>query len=192
MRPASVDATGDGCRRPAGRAVADASVAEPGRRSAHRHQQSRVEERLSRDARHVQRVVPERRQGEVDREHGLPPGDDRRSGGRETDRPPDAPAVAGAVDGPASDGRPVRQRLRLRLSEQPVVVVADHAAAGRGASADRVRAIVRRGRQRRGSSRRAAETGQPARFGPRRHHPVADAARARGSHQGRPVSRDRS
>ena len=58
-----------------------------------------------------------------------------------------------------ADGRPVRQRLRLRLSEQPLVVVADDAAAGRGASADRLRAAVRRGRQRRRPPRRAAEDG---------------------------------
>jgi hypothetical protein len=58
-----------------------------------------------------------------------------------------AAAVARAGDGPAHHGRPVRQRLRLRLSEQPVVVVAHHAAAGRGASAHRVRAALRRGRQ---------------------------------------------
>ena len=103
---------------------------------------------------------------------------------------PDAAAVARAVDGPAPDGRPVRQRLRLRLSEQSLVVVADDAAAGRGASADRLRAAVRRGRQRRRSARRAAAAGQPARFGARRHHPPAEHARARGSHQGRPVSRD--
>ena len=68
----------------------------------------------------------------------------------------DAAAVAGAVDGPAPDGRPVRQRLRLRLSEQSLVVVADDAAAGRSASADRVRASVWRGRQRGRPARRAA------------------------------------
>ena len=54
-------------------------------------------------------------------------------------------------------GRPVRQRLRLRLSEQPLVVVADDAAAGRGASAHRVRAPVRRRRQRGRTARRAAQ-----------------------------------
>ena len=52
---------------------------------------------------------------------------------------------------------PVRQRLRLRLSEQSLLVVADHAAAGRGASAHRLRAPVRRRRQPRRAPRRAAE-----------------------------------
>ena len=47
-----------------------------------------------------------------------------------------------------TDGGAVRQRLRVRVPEQPVVVFADDAAAGRGASADRVRAAVRRRRQR--------------------------------------------
>ena len=68
----------------------------------------------------------------------------------------DAAAVARAGDGSAADGRPVRQRLRLRLPEQPLVVVADDAAAGRGASAHRVRAAVRRRRQRRRAARGAA------------------------------------
>ncbi len=75
--------------------------------------------------------------------------------------------------------RPVRQRLRLRLSEQPVVVVADDAAAGRGAPADRVRAPLRRGRQPRGPPGRAEEAGQPARLGDRRDRPAAEPARPR-------------
>ena len=119
----------------AGRVVAHASVAAPRGRSADGHQQSRAAERLPRHARDVQRLVPERRQGEVDREHRLLPGHDRRSGRRAADRPADATAVARAVDGSAADGRPVRQRLRVRLPEQPLVVVADDAAARRGASA---------------------------------------------------------
>ena len=79
------------------------------------------------------------------------------------DGPRHAAAVAGAVDGPAADGGPVRQRLRLRVSEQPFVVVADHAAAGRGASPTRVRATVRRRRQRGRPPGGAAAAGQPAR-----------------------------
>ena len=116
--------------------------------------QPRAEERVSRHARDVERGVPERREGEVDREHGLLSRHDGRSDRRAADRPADAAAVARAVDGPAPDGRPVRQRLRVRLSEQSVVVVADDAAAGRGASADRLRAPVRRRRQRRPSAAR--------------------------------------
>ena len=78
----------------------------------------------------------------------------------QADRPGDAAAVARAVDGSAPDGRPVRQRLRLRLSEQSLVVVADDAASGRSASAHRLRAPVRRRRQRRRPPRRAAENGR--------------------------------
>ena len=104
---------------------------------------------------------------EADREHGLLPGHDGRSDRRPADRPGDAAAVAGTVDGPAVDRRPVRQRLRLRLSEQPFVVVADDAAAGRGASADRLRESVRRRRQRGRTPRRARRSSQPARFGGR-------------------------
>ena len=63
------------------------------------------------------------------------------------------------------DGRPVRQRLRLRLPEQSLLVVADDAAAGRSASAHRLRAAVRRWRQRGGPARGAAEASQPARLG---------------------------
>ena len=44
-------------------------------------------------------------------------------------------------------GRQLRQRLRLRLSEQPVVVVADDAAADRSRPARGLRAAVRRRRQ---------------------------------------------
>ncbi len=79
LRPAALDAARRG---PADGAVAQPAVARAGRRSAHRDQQPRAEERVPRHARDVERVVPERRQGEVDREHGLPPGDDRRSGRR--------------------------------------------------------------------------------------------------------------
>ena len=95
----------------------------------------------------------------------LLPGHDGRSDRRAADRPGNAAAVARTVDGFAPDRRPVRQRLCLRLPEQSFVVVADHAAAGRGSSAHRFRASVRRGRQRGGSPRRAAEKGQPSRFG---------------------------
>ena len=136
-------------------------------------------ERLPRHARDLERRVPERRQGEAHREHRLLPRHDGRSDRRAADRPGHAAAVARAVDGPAVGRRPVRQRLRLRLSEQPLLVVADDAAAGRGPSADRLREPVRRRRQRRRAPRRAAEAGQPARLGHRRARPPATASSAR-------------
>ena len=83
---------------------------------------------------------------------------------RQSARKADVAAVARAVDGPVADGRPVRQRIRLRLSEQPLVVVTDDAAAGRGASAHRVRAPVWRRRNTCRASRRVAEARQPPRF----------------------------
>ena len=64
----------------------------PVRRSAHGHQQPGAEERLSRHACDLERVVPERREGEMDREHRLPPRHDRRSGRGAADRAPDAAA----------------------------------------------------------------------------------------------------
>src|SRR5262249_61312178 len=90
---------------------------------------------------------------------------DRRSDRRAGGGPPDGPAVARAGDGPAADRRPVRQRLRLRLSEQPLVVVADDAAAVGSASAYRRRASVRRGRQPRRSPLGAETESEPARLG---------------------------
>ena len=65
----------------------------------------------------------------------------------------------------------VRQRLRLRLPEQPLLVLADDAAAGRGPSEDRLRAAVRRGRHRCRAARRPGAARQPAGLGARRHHP---------------------
>ena len=74
---------------------------------------------------------------------------------------------------------PVRQRLRLRLSEQSLVVVADDAAAGRGAPAHRLRAAVRRRRQRGRAPRRAAQArASLLDFGEGRHHAPAEKARA--------------
>ena len=135
--------------------------------------------------------LPERGPGEADREHRLLPRHDRRPDRRPADRPGDAVAVARDVDGPALDRRPVRQRLRLRLSEQPLVVVADDAAAVRGPPADRLRAPLRRGRERRRPPRRAEEAGQPARLGHRGDRPPEEPARPGGSRPGRPVPGDR-
>jgi hypothetical protein len=70
-----------------------------------------------------------------------------------------------AVDGPDDARRAVRQRLRLRLSQLPLVVLADDAASERGSSADRVRATFRRRDDRRGTPGLSKESSQLARFG---------------------------
>ena len=163
----------------------------PVRGSAHGHHQPGAEERLSGHPCDLQRRLPERGQGEVDRKHGLLPGHDGRSNRREADRPGDAAAVAGAGDGSAPDGRSVRQRLCVRLPEQSLLVVADDAASGRGPPAHRLRAPVRRGRQRGRPPRGAAEKGQPSRLGERRYRSPSEEARPGRSHQGQPVSRYR-
>ena len=109
----------------------------PGQGTRHGDHQSGVAKRLSRQPCDFQLRLPQRRQGEADGKHGLLPGHHGRSDRRQANRPGNAIAVAGAGDGPAADGRPVRQRLRLRLSEQSFLVLAHDAAAGGGASAHR-------------------------------------------------------
>ncbi len=141
--------------------------------------------------RHVQLRIPERRAGQADREHRLLPGDHRRPDRRAADRPGDATAVARDVDGPALDRRPVRQRIRLRLSEQPLVVVADDPLAVRGTPSDRLRAALRRRRDCRGTSGRPEEAGEPARLGHRRDLPPQDPAWPGRSQSGQPVSGNR-
>ena len=128
--------------------------------------QPRAEERLPRQPRHLQRRLPERGEGEVDREHGLRPGDDGRSDCGEADRQGNAAAVARAGDGSARDGRAVRQRLCLRLSEQSVLVVADDAASGRSASrASCSSACSATAGARRNGAPSSAEERQPSRLG---------------------------
>ena len=56
-------------------------------------------------------------------------------------------ASLAARDGSEPARRRVQQRLRVRLSELPLLVVADDAASVRGASARRIRTLIRRGRQ---------------------------------------------
>ena len=167
-------------------------LAGPGQAARHGDHEPGAAERLPRHARDLQRRLPERGPGEADREHRLLPRHDRRPDRRPADRPGDAAAVARDVDGPALDRRPVRQRLRLRLSEQSLVVVADDAAAVRGPSADRLRAPLRRGGQRRRPPRRAEEAGQPARLGHRGDRPPEEPARPGRSRPGRPVPGDRA
>ena len=88
-------------------------------------------------------------------------------------------------------GRQLRQRLRLCLSEQPVVVVADHAAPDRGRSARRLRTPVRGWRLRRTPACRAQEERQHPRLGDGRHGQPAAAARGGRQDESRPVPRHR-
>ena len=106
-------------------------------------QQHGAQERVSRNARDVERCLSERRQGEVDREQRLLPGHDGRSDRSHADGAGDAASLARARHGPDGSRGAVRQRVCVRLPEQPVVVVADDTAAFRGTSARRVRAAVR-------------------------------------------------
>ena len=127
MRHRAVDAAGRG---PADRAVAGAPSLAPVMDQLTVLTNLELKNAYPGHPRHLQRRVPERGQGEVDRKHRLLPGHDGRPDRREADRPGNAAAVAGAGDGPAPDGRPVRQRLCVRLPEQSLVVVADDAASG--------------------------------------------------------------
>ena len=129
----------------------------PVKAACHDHHQHGVAECVSGHARDFQRGVLERGQGEAHRKLGLLSRHDSRPDRGPANRPEHAAAVAGNVDGLAGHRRPVRQRLRLRLSEQSFLVVADDAAAGRSASANRVRESVRRRRQPGRSPRRAAQ-----------------------------------
>ena len=64
--------------------------------------------------------------------------------------------------------RQLRQRIRVRLSEQSLVVLAHHAASRGGASAHRIRALVRRRRHRRGPASRVAKERKHSRLGERK------------------------
>ena len=91
-------------------------------------------------------------------------GHDGRPDRGQADGPRDAAGLAPARDGSEPARRRVQQRLRVRLSELPLLVVADDPASVRGASARRLRAPVRRGRQCGRAPRGAAQSGKPARF----------------------------
>ena len=152
--------------------------ARTGQRPGDRHHQHAAAECLPGHARHVERGVPERGLRQAHRELGLFSGHDDRPDRGQADRPRDAAAVARARDGSEPARRRVQQRIRVRLSELPLLVFADDPAPLRGASAHRLRAPLRRGRQRRRAARGAAQPGQPARFVQRRHR-AAQAARGR-------------
>ncbi len=81
--------------------VADAQPARAGQGARHGDHEPGTAERLSRHARDLQRRLPERGQGEADREHRLLPRHDGRSDRRQADRPGDAAAVARTGDGSA-------------------------------------------------------------------------------------------
>src|SRR6185369_3981003 len=104
----------------------------------HHHQQSGTAQRVPGHALLVQLRLSERCQSEAHGEHRLLSWDDGGSDRCQTDRQRLAITVAGAGDGSARDRRSVRQWLCLRVSELPLVVVANHASAGGSASAYRL------------------------------------------------------
>ena len=176
MRCNSLDSAG----RHARSIVAIAQPARTGQRQGRDYLQFGIAQRLSGNACDIERLVPERGQGQTNRKHRLPSGHDGRSDRGAANWPGHATPVAGALDGPALGRGAMRQRLCLRLSEQSFVVLADDAAAGGSSPADRVReSLWRRGLGSR-APRCAQETGQLARFGCRRTHaPAEDAGTGR-------------
>ena len=100
--------------------------------------------------------------------------DRRQAGGRRHADP-----VARDRHRPDRAGRQLRQRLRLRVSEQPVVGIGDRAVAERSGSAPAVRAAVRRRRHARCAPRRTAPERQHSRLGARRHGAARRQARRR-------------
>jgi hypothetical protein len=81
----------------------------------HRVHQPRAAQRLPRFARHLEFILPQRRQGEAHRELRLLSWHDRRPARRTTNRPRLPASLARTRDGHAPNHRPVRQRLRVRL-----------------------------------------------------------------------------
>src|SRR5690606_19034869 len=98
-----------------------------------------------------------------------------------------AASLVGAVDGLAFGGWTVRQRLRLRLSEQSFLVLSHHAVASGGASADRFRKPFRRGRRPGRAPSRLATASEPARLGDGGACPLAADAWPGGPPQGGPI-----
>jgi len=101
-------------------------------------------------------------------------------------------AIARNRHGSHRASRQLRQRLRVRLSEQPVLVVADVTASNRGRSARRFRAAVWRWRKPRGTTRRAQEERQHPRLDDERSGSTAARARCRRSCSRRPIPRFRA
>ena len=127
-----------------------------------------VAERLSRDARHIECRVPERGARPSGPRAPTTIWEPRSIRSPRSTSAANATAVAGTVDGSAVDGRPMRQRLCVRLSEQSFLVVADDAACRRkpirGSFSRRCSAMAADGAA---ASGRAAEASQPAGFGDR-------------------------
>ena len=169
------------------RAVADAAVARAGRRSAHGHHQPGAEERLPGHARDVQRRVPQRGQGEVDREHRLLPGHDGRS-----DRGASRSAarrccprsswrwICCTTVGQCDNGYACVYQNNLSWSSPTTPLPAE------AHPRDRLRAPVRRRRQRRRTAaRRCSKSASLLDWVQRRHRPPAEEARPRRPRQGR-------
>ena len=96
----------------------------------------------SRESRDRQRRVSQHRPGEEDRRQRLRTGHDLRSDRRADDWQGLGHSVARTRHGPDCAGWELRQRSGVRVHEQPLLVVADDAAADRGRSARAVRASV--------------------------------------------------
>ena len=103
------------------------------------------------------RGLPDRRASEEDVRQGHPgrrlDGSDRR---RSASEGADPVRVARARLRRRHSGRQLRQRLQLRVQQQPLVAHAEHAESARGPAARGLRADVRRGRRREGSGAAAS------------------------------------
>ena len=169
-----------------------APVARAVRRSAHRHLQPGVEERLPRHARDVERLVPQRGQGEVDREHRLLSGNDGRSdcrasrlGGRRM-----LPSLELSMDllqmvGQCDNGYACVYQNNLSWSSPTTPLPAE--------AHPRIvfESLFGEGGSDGGPPRRAAQAGQPPRLDSRRCHAPAEHTGPERSRESRPVPRDR-
>ena len=159
VRSGALDPTRPGKAR---RVVTHPRPAQAGEGSGDCRHQYAVAECLSGYSRHLQLGVSERGERQTHGELGLFFGHDRRPDRGQADGPRDAAGLAPAGHGLKPAGRRLQQRLRVRVSELPLMVVADNPASVRGASASRLRAPVRRGRQCGRPPRCAAQSDQPA------------------------------
>ena len=146
-------------------AVAVSPRADAGTRPHHRREQPRAAQRLHHwQSRLVQLRVPQLLAREENRRQRLRAGHHGRSDRCACARRRYADSVTRDRDRPHRAGRELRQRLRLRLSEQSVVVIVDDATADRGRPARRLRAAVRRRRQPGAATCRAEEEREHSRL----------------------------